>query len=233
MELLGAIGIGGVALYLLAYALLQLGLLRGSGYSYTLLNMSAASCVLVSLLEEFNLSSFLIQISWILISIVGLFRMFLRDRNLDFTREEIQLAHQALPKLAKPDLRELLDLGKWNIHQARTILTLQDLPVEDLIYIADGQADVICNDVKVAELKAGSFIGEMTCLSGDPATATVLTSGTMRCFRIPAPLLRTFLARRPEIMDHLERAFGADLRRKLNASGTRVAGLSGTVAALY
>ena len=230
MDFFGVIGITGVALYLMAYALLQFGFIRGSGYLYTFLNMSAACCVLISLIEEFNLSSFLIQVSWIAISIVGLTRMVLRDRALTFSDEELDLAREAFPLMMKPDLRELLDQGKWISMRRDTVLTLQGAPVEDLIYISEGRADVLCEDVKIAELGPGAFIGEMTCLSGDPATATVLASGRMRCFRIPAPLLREFLSRRPDIQGHLERAFGADMRRKLHASGHRVAGLSGIAA---
>lgn len=42
----------GVALYLSSYALLQSGVLRGVGYTYTLMNLSAALLVLVSLAKK-------------------------------------------------------------------------------------------------------------------------------------------------------------------------------------
>lgn len=53
-------GFVGLAAYLGSYAALQLGFLNGQGYPYALLNTLAAACVLLSLIEAFNLSSALI-----------------------------------------------------------------------------------------------------------------------------------------------------------------------------
>ena len=68
-------GVLGFILYMMSYFLLQIGKLRGSSNGYILMNLSAASLVLISLTQHFNLASALIQISWILISFIGLFRL--------------------------------------------------------------------------------------------------------------------------------------------------------------
>ena len=68
------IGVIGFILYMMSYFLLQIGKLNGSGNGYILMNLSAASFVLISLTQHFNLASALIQISWILISFIGLYR---------------------------------------------------------------------------------------------------------------------------------------------------------------
>ena len=73
-EVYQAIGVAGFVLYMLSYFLLQIGKIEGCGNIYILMNLSAASFVLVSLVHNFNLASALIQISWILISIIGLIR---------------------------------------------------------------------------------------------------------------------------------------------------------------
>lgn len=75
------IGIAGFVFYMLAYGLLQTGRISGQSYSYTLLNMLAATLVLISLMHQFNLASLLIQLSWILISLVGLYRLRFRVRS--------------------------------------------------------------------------------------------------------------------------------------------------------
>lgn len=67
-------GYFGVAFYLISYTCLQLGLIRGSGYAYALMNLTAASLVLVSLTVKFNLASSIIQIMWIVISAFGIAR---------------------------------------------------------------------------------------------------------------------------------------------------------------
>ena len=222
MTIYSVIGILGVALYMGAYALLQTGYMRGSGYAYTIMNMLAAACVAISLIEAFNLSSLLIQVSWITISIVGLTRMYLINRSLGFTTEELEFHEKALPHLNRRDLRKFLDLGDWTNMAAGSVLTRQEDPVVDLVYVRHGTADVFRSDVKIATIRAGNFVGEMTCLHGGPATATVVATEPMRCFRVSASTLRAFLPKNTEIYDQLERSFAEDLRRKLASSGDRV-----------
>ena len=222
MTIYSVIGILGVTLYMGAYALLQTGYLRGSGYAYTIMNMLAAACVAISLIEAFNLSSLLIQVSWITISIVGLTRMYLINRSLGFTSEELAFHEDALPLLTRRDLRRFLDQGQWDNLAAGSILTRQNDPVVDLLYVIRGQADVFRQDTKIARIAAGNFVGEMTCLHGGPATATVVSTEPMRVFRVSAERLRAFLPKHTEIYDKLERSFAEDLRRKLTASGDTV-----------
>lgn len=68
------IGVLGFIFYMLSYFLLLIGKIDGTNNSYILMNFVAASCVLISLIHNFNLASALIQIFWIVISIVGLIR---------------------------------------------------------------------------------------------------------------------------------------------------------------
>jgi len=226
MSVLGLIGIAGVGIYLAAYACLQLGVLRGGGLVYTLMNMTAAASVLISLVEEFSLSAFLIQVSWIVISIVGLVRRYLMHQRGAFTAAETLFARSFDPDVSVLDLRRLMDLGQWTERPAGTILTTQDVPVSDLVFIVRGRADVLRDGVLVGDVTAGNFVGEMTCQVGGPATATTVVSQPIYCLEIPAPRLRSFLSRNPAVQDQLERGFADDLRRKLAASANLVVALS-------
>lgn len=72
---LGALEIAGVVgflFYIASFGAVQFGLLNGNSAAYSILNVIAASLVAVSLVAEFNLSSALIQTSWIAIGLVGL-----------------------------------------------------------------------------------------------------------------------------------------------------------------
>ncbi|MEM9342306.1 MAG: hypothetical protein AAGA87_04625 [Pseudomonadota bacterium] len=75
-----AIGLLGVAFYLGAYALLQMGVLSVERSGYALLNIAAAACVLFELQRNFNLPSVLIQVAWITISVAGLVRIYRAGR---------------------------------------------------------------------------------------------------------------------------------------------------------
>jgi hypothetical protein len=68
------VGTVGVALMLFAYLLLQMGRLRSNDWSYSLTNAMGAALVLMSLLYSFNLSAFLVELFWLLISLFGLIK---------------------------------------------------------------------------------------------------------------------------------------------------------------
>jgi hypothetical protein len=67
-------GLLGVGMTLVAFYLLQARRLRGDGLTYQLLNAFGAFAVLLSLLYAFNLSAFVLEGLWLLISIYGIVR---------------------------------------------------------------------------------------------------------------------------------------------------------------
>ncbi len=73
MSVFQIIGLIGFVAYIGSFAALQTKRLDGNGAAYCLLNILAAALVLVSLAEDFNLASILIQVSWIGIGVVGIF----------------------------------------------------------------------------------------------------------------------------------------------------------------
>ncbi|MBP7370346.1 MAG: hypothetical protein KA902_02810 [Arenimonas sp.] len=70
------VGLLGVALTLLAYLALQARRMKGDGLIYPLLNLVGAGAILASLIydEHTNLSALVIEASWCLISIYGIYQ---------------------------------------------------------------------------------------------------------------------------------------------------------------
>ena len=66
------VGNVGVLLMVIAYLLLQLEKFSSSATSYLLLNALGAVMVIISLTFRFNLSAFLMEAFWLLISLFGL-----------------------------------------------------------------------------------------------------------------------------------------------------------------
>jgi hypothetical protein len=62
-------GFTGVVLIVIAYLLLQLNKLPSSAPAYSLLNAIGAFLVMVSLVFDFNLSAFLMEAFWFVISL--------------------------------------------------------------------------------------------------------------------------------------------------------------------
>jgi hypothetical protein len=67
-------GFLGVVVIVIAYLLLQLNKLQSTAPIFSLLNAIGAFLVMVSLVFDFNLSAFLMEGFWFLISLYGFFR---------------------------------------------------------------------------------------------------------------------------------------------------------------
>ena len=65
-------GFVGVFLIVIAYLLLQLDKLPSSSLSFSLMNAVGSLLIILSLLFKFNVSAFLIEVFWFLISLLGL-----------------------------------------------------------------------------------------------------------------------------------------------------------------
>lgn len=216
-----------MVLYLGAYAALQAGFIRGSGYLYASLNIAAASLVLLSLHADFNLSSALIQISWITISVVGITRAFLLTTAIRFNDEERALLRHKLPRARKLAARRFIDAGRWVDAPAGTVLLREGETHGVLIYLASGEAVARLGDQTVGTVSAGGFLGELTVLEDAPASATVTLSCPARYLRIEAAGLKRLFARDQDFRAQLEYALGHDTRMKLLAVNARLRGLTG------
>ena len=72
MTLPDIIGLAGVALLIITYALLQLDKIDPKGFWYSFNNLIVAVLVTVSLIYTPNLASIVIEVFWFLISLYGL-----------------------------------------------------------------------------------------------------------------------------------------------------------------
>jgi len=68
------VGTGGVVLILVAYFMLQTARWSGQTVGYSVVNLIGSLMITVSLVFDFNLSSFIIEVAWIAISIYGIVR---------------------------------------------------------------------------------------------------------------------------------------------------------------
>ena len=76
-DLLGTIG---VVLIVLMYLLLQLNRIKSNSLIYSSLNALGAMLIIISLIFEFNLSAFIIESFWLIISLYGIIKFFI-DKN--------------------------------------------------------------------------------------------------------------------------------------------------------
>jgi len=75
------IGIIGVAIVVATYFLLQSEKIDSKGFLYSFLNAFGSLLIMYSLLYNWNLASFVIEIFWILISLYGLKKWYRNKRQ--------------------------------------------------------------------------------------------------------------------------------------------------------
>ncbi len=74
------VGMVGVSLVLIAYTLLNLSKIKSTHMAYLSMNLIGSIFLLFSLLFHWNLSSVVIEIAWITISVIGIWRVLKAKR---------------------------------------------------------------------------------------------------------------------------------------------------------
>lgn len=75
------VGLVGVALLIVTYAMLQFDKIDPKGFWYSFNNMIVAVLVTVSLLYSFNLASMVIEVFWFSLSVYGICNYYTRKKG--------------------------------------------------------------------------------------------------------------------------------------------------------
>ena len=87
-DLFDLAGFIGVVLIVIAYLLLQLDRLPSSSLSFSLLNAAGSLLIMFSLAFKFNVSAFLIEVFWFLISLLGLTKWLMARKRLLIKKDD-------------------------------------------------------------------------------------------------------------------------------------------------
>ena len=154
----------------------------------------------------------------------------LRSRNIRFSAEEKALLDGLVAGLSKSRARHLMDQGVWLSGKAGDVLTREGEPVEQLYYLAQGEARVMNGDRQVGRCGPGDLIGELSVLSGEKASATVILAGPARFWCATAADLRPYVQANEDISRAIEHGFATALQAKLRASNRALAEAGGVAA---
>ena len=77
-DLIGSVGVG---IIILTYVLLQTEKIKSENLSYSVLNGLGAGLIVISLFFDFNFSAFVVESLWVLISIYGIGKYFLKGKR--------------------------------------------------------------------------------------------------------------------------------------------------------
>jgi len=149
------------------------------------------------------------------------------NAKVRFTDEEEGMLKGVFSSLPRSRARHLLDQGFWLSGKEGDVLTREGEAVAHLYYLAAGEARVISHERQVGTCGPGDLIGEVTILSGDRASATVVLDSPARFWCAPASVLRPYMQTHEDVRRALEQGFAQSIKNKLRQSNERIAEAGG------
>jgi len=116
---------------------------------------------------------------------------------------------------------KITKIADWTHFKSGEVITQQKHKVPDLNLIYNGTVDVAVNGKKVAELKDGQFIGEMSFLTEKPATATCVVKHDAELLVWKQEQFKELLKRNPSLYFTIQSLLSAQVSSALVSSSKR------------
>ena len=139
------------------------------------------------------------NIIFVLVNIYHISVIIYEKRPVKMSSKEKELHETMFRGLTPVEFLKITKIAKWKKYKTPLPIITQGKPVNDLILIYNGTVDVLVNDNKVAELKDGQFVGEMSFLTEKPATATCKVEHNAECLVWPQKDFKDLLKRNPSL----------------------------------
>jgi CRP-like cAMP-binding protein/thioredoxin reductase/Fe-S-cluster-containing hydrogenase component 2 len=131
-------------------------------------------------------------------------------------RERIAAMRSRIPLLAAADeqqLRETFLAARVREYAPGETIIRQNDYTNDFLIVASGRVELrrspeqSSSEIKIAELTAGNFFGEMSLISGRRRTATAIAVGPTRIIEIPRKSILKLLGNAPRAKNLVDQAF--------------------------
>ncbi|MBV9211703.1 MAG: cyclic nucleotide-binding domain-containing protein [Acidobacteria bacterium] len=136
-------------------------------------------------------------------------------REVSFSEEEKELYETLFKNFAPFEFMKLLRIGQWLEAQQDEVLAIEQKELANLMLIYNGLVRVEAEGETLAQLKDGSFIGEMSFITGGTATATVKAVAPTRYLSWSKADLRQLFQRNPSMRFAMQTVISTDLTKKL------------------
>ncbi len=136
-----------------------------------------------------------------------------RAVKMDAKNEEL---YQTLFKEMTPvEYLKISRAAQWETLKPGQRLITQGMPVPDLYLIYNGTVDVAIDGAKVAELKDGEFVGEMSFLTEKVATASCIVKYEAQCLVWKQREFKELLKRNPSLYFTIQSVLSGQVSDKL------------------
>ena len=132
---------------------------------------------------------------------------------------EQALYEQVFSDLTPGEFRRLVKLGEWREIAAGSTIVHRDTVVGDMQVLRQGALEVRTAGGVIARLEPGQFIGEMSFISGEKATADVVATEPSLVLVWAQESLNSLLEKKPSLAFKIRGILGRDVVAKLRSHG--------------
>jgi len=151
-----------------------------------------------------------------LINLVMLFIIYLESRPIELSDLEQNIYNMTFKSLEPRVFKKLIDHGSLEEFQPDVNLVTRDSELDSLMYVVEGEAEVVLRHGEELIIPTGGFIGEQSYITGEKTSADVKTGKeAAKIIRWNSEALRKHLAGKEILKDNLDLIFTADLIHKL------------------
>ena len=144
-----------------------------------------------------------LAINWnIVFVVVNLYHIAViiyEKRPIKMAPKDKELYETLFKDLSPVEYLKISKVAEWKSFKSGETIIRQNHLVTDLILIYNGTVDVVVGTKKVAELKDGQFVGEMSFLTEKSATATCIVKHDTECLVWKQPEFKELLKRNPSL----------------------------------
>ena len=154
--------------------------------------------------------------TYALINLVMLFVIYLESRPIKLSDLERKIYNMTFKSLGLREFKHLVDHGSLEELQPEEDLVTRDTELDSLMYVVEGEAEVVLKYGEHIIIPTGGFIGEQSYITGEKTSADVKTGKeAAKIIRWNSEALRKHLAGNETLKDNLDLIFTADLIHKL------------------
>lgn len=143
-----------------------------------------------------------------------LVRLILEMRGLEMGPELEAIRDAVFSNMSRRDFLALWELGN-GFETEKGLLTHENFPQGTMYYLVEGELDVVKDGQVVARISPNHFVGEMSFMTGDPASADTRPAGKVRVHEWSQEKVRRLQRRNPQLYNALLAVLGRDLSSKL------------------
>jgi len=155
------------------------------------------------------------EVIFVAVNVMQLAILWYYAKRHRFTGDEQRFAEIMPSGIERRTVRKLLRLAQLRGVEAGASLTFEGEPVRDLIFIAEGVARIEKGGRIVGVCGPGDFVGEMSFVSGEPASATAVSARPMRFLAFEQSRLRAAMETDADLRRALDASFNSNLVGKL------------------